>query len=62
MNVSLQNPALTLAAPAAGAGLMVMKKALDTYRQEGRNMASLLAKAAPPAPAPNLGTRLDIRV
>jgi hypothetical protein len=45
MNVSLKNPALTLAAPAHGAGLMVMKKALDTYRQEGQNMASLLAQS-----------------
>jgi len=43
-------------APNDGAGLMVMKKAMDTAKQDGQNMVSLLAAALP-----HLGRNLDIK-
>lgn len=43
-------------APSDGAGLMVMKKAMDTAKQDGQNMVALLA-----ASLPHLGKSIDIK-
>lgn len=43
-------------APNDGAGLMVMKKAMDTAKQDGQNMVALLA-----ASMPHLGQSIDIK-
>lgn len=37
-------------------GLMVMKKAMDTAKQDGQNMAALLSAALP-----HLGKNIDIK-
>lgn len=62
MNISSINPAITLSAQADGAGLMVMKKALDTFTADGQNIVALLQQSAPPVAPPNLGNTIDIRV
>jgi hypothetical protein len=61
MKISSINPAMTLRSPNDGAGLMVMKKALDTMSQEGQSLVNLLQQSAQPASPPNLGNTLDIK-
>ena len=43
-------------APNDGAGLMIMKKAMDTAKQDGADMVTLLA-----ASLPHLGKNIDIK-
>lgn len=43
-------------APNDGAGLMIMKKAMDTAKQDGQNTVALLA-----ASLPHLGQTVDIQ-
>jgi hypothetical protein len=61
MNIMSVNPAVTLAAKADGAGLLVMKKALDTFSRDGRNMVDLLKQSAPSVSPPNLGNTIDLK-
>lgn len=61
MNINSVNPSVTLRSQADGAGLMVMKKALDTFTRDGQNMVNLLLQSPPVSP-PNLGNSVDIRV
>lgn len=42
--------------PKDGAGILVMKKAMDTFKQDGQSMVQLLA-----ASLPHLGKNVDIR-
>jgi hypothetical protein len=43
-------------APKDGAGIMVMKKAMDTFKQDGQSVVQLLAAALP-----HLGQNIDIK-
>jgi len=61
MNIMSVNPAVTLATKADGAGLLVMKKALDTFSRDGQNIVDLLKQSSPPVSPPNLGNNLDIK-
>ncbi len=61
MNISSINPAITLAANPDGAGVMVMKKALDTFSQDGQNIVAMLKQSAPPLSPPHLGNAIDIK-
>lgn len=56
--ISLSNVFSTAAQD--GAGLMVMKKAMDTFKQDGRSMVELLSALPQNAP-PHIGQNLDIR-
>ena len=44
-----------------GAAVLVMKKALDVFKQDGNNTVNLLA-SIPKNAEPNLGSKIDIRV
>jgi Putative motility protein len=44
-----------------GGGILVMKKALDTFRQEGQMLEKLLS-SVPQIADPNLGKNVDIRI
>jgi hypothetical protein len=43
-----------------GGGQLIMKKALDTFRQDGQSMVQLL-QSMPKNAAPHLGRNVDIR-
>jgi hypothetical protein len=61
MNIQSINPFVTLSAIPDGAGILVMKKALDTFSRDGQSLVDLLNKSAPPSP-PNLGNNIDIKI
>jgi hypothetical protein len=44
-----------------GGGILVMKKALDTFKQEGQMLEKLLS-SMPQIADPNLGKNVDIRI
>lgn len=60
MNISSLNPTAALRAVNDGAGLMVMKKALDTVNQDGQNLVNLLQQSTQSASSPSLGNKIDI--
>jgi hypothetical protein len=61
MNIQSINPSVTLSAKSDGAGLLVMKKALDTFSRDGQNLVDLLKQSAPAPSPPNLGNNIDIK-
>lgn len=61
MNIVSISPAFTRSASPDGAGVMVMKKALDAFSQDGQNIVAMLQQSAPPVQPPNLGKNIDIK-
>ncbi len=61
MNINAISPAFSRSATTDGAGVMVMKKALDAFSQDGQNIVALLRQSAPPVSPPNLGNNVDIK-
>lgn len=57
MNILSLNPSTALRAVNDGAGILVMKKALDTVNQNGQDLVNLLQQSVSP---PNLGNKIDI--
>lgn len=57
MNILPVNTASALRTVNDGAGLLVMKKALDTLSQDGQNLVTLLQQSVSP---PGLGNKIDI--
>jgi hypothetical protein len=61
MNIQSINPSVTLSAKPDGAGLLVMKKALDTFSRDGQNLVDLLKQSASAPSSPSLGNNIDIK-